>query len=288
MERQQLWALYQWMLYLKLPGPKGVRFSDMWIALVHLWSVLSDRPLSWACRAKNWPEEFVHFTPPSPTTMSRRLQSTSVLSLLDLALRRLNPPPASGTAHWVDGKPLAVGGATRDPDARAGRGAGMMAKGYKLHAMVACTDVLRGWAVEPLNVSEPKVALRFVPQLEGPCYLVGDHLFDWRVLYDAAGERAVQLLVSPERNGSPVPGVRHQSPYRLIGLKLAHQPRGQKLLRERFGIDRFFGQLGNSGGGMGPLPNWVRRLHRVRRWVAGKLIWFSFQRQLKNKELQYR
>ena len=161
----------------------------------------------------------------------------------------------------------------------------MMAKGYKLHAIWACTGALEGWAVQPLNISEPKVAAGMVPVLTGPGYLVGDHLFDWKVLYNLTGERGMQLVVSPEKHGSPIPGRRRQSPYRVIGLRLAHSPAGQAMLRRRFGIDRLFGQLGNAGGGMGPLPNWVRRIHRVRRWVHGKLIWFCFRRALKNQKL---
>jgi len=210
--------------------------------------------------------------------MSRRLRTPSVQRLLDKALAFLNPPGSKAPEHWVDGKPLTVGGATKDPDAKAGRGAGMMAKGYKLHAIWACTGVLEGWSVEPLNVSELPVAARMVPTLAGPGYLVGDHLFDWRVLYKLAGERGMQLVVSPEKHGSATPGVRRQNAHRVIGLKLAHMPQGQAMLRRRFGIDRIFGQMGNTAGGLGPLPNWVRRLARVRRWVQAKLIWFCFRR----------
>jgi hypothetical protein len=273
--------LYQWLLSLELPAQKRVRFSDLWIALVFLWATTCDRPVCWATRAENWPAEFAWFSPPSPATMSRRLPSESVRRLLDKALAFLNPPDSKGPEHWVDGKPLTVGGATKDPDAKVGRGAGMMAKGYKLHAIWACTGTLEAWSVEPLNVSEPKVAARMVRVLRGPGYLVGDHLFDWRVLYDLAGDRGIQLVVSPEKNGSPIPGRRRQSAHRVIGLRLAHTPFGQAMLHRRFGIDRLFGQLGNFGGGLCPLPNWVRRLPRVRRWVLGKLIWFCFRRQLK-------
>ena len=148
------------------------------------------------------------------------------------------------------------------------------------------SGLLEGWDVKPLNVSEPKVAARLVKVLNGPGYLLGDHLYDWRVLYNLAGARGLQLVVNPERHGSPTPGRRRQSPYRIIGLKLSHAPLGRAMLHRRYGIDRLFGQLGNAAGGLGPLPNWVRRLHRVRRWVQAKLIWFCFRRYLKNHHLQ--
>lgn len=286
MERQLLVALYQWLVSLNLPRRARARFPDLWIILTYLWAVLCDRPVHWACQPVNWPVDFAWFTPPKDSTMSRRLKTESVQSLLNVALQKLNPPPPPGSHHWVDGKPLTVGGATRDPDARAGRGAGMMAKGYKLHALYAIDGTLEDWDVQPLNVSEPKVALNLIAVLRGPGYLMGDHVFDWRLLYDGAGERGVQLVVSPDRHGTGTPGRRRQSQHRVIGLKIAQSPLGKSLLRQRFGIDRLFGQMGNIFFGLGPLPNWVRRLPRVRRWVHGKLIWFSFYRQLKNQRLR--
>jgi hypothetical protein len=285
MERQLLEALYQWLFSLELPRRRGVVFSDRWIVLTFLWAVLCDRPTSWACEAENWPASFAWFTPPDDGTMSRRLKTASVLAILRELLRLLNPKPPPGTNHWVDGKPLPVGGSSKDPDARAGRGAGMMAKGYKLHALWAATGSLRASIVEPLNASEPKLAVRMAPIVEGG-YLVGDHLFDWRALYDVAGAHGAQLVVTPERGGTGKPGRRRQSAYRVRGLKIAQMPLGRELLHQRFGIDRLFGQIGNAAGGLSPLPNWVRRRHRVTRWVQAKLLWFCFRRRLKIQHLR--
>ena len=47
---------------------------------------------------------------------------------------------------------------------------------------------------------------------------------------------------------------------------------GQDLLRMRTGIERSYGNLTSFAGGLGPLPAWVRRPHRVATWVAAKLI----------------
>ncbi|MEM6312981.1 MAG: hypothetical protein AAF743_02795 [Planctomycetota bacterium] len=43
-------------------------------------------------------------------------------------------------------------------------------------------------------------------------------------------------------------------------------------VKARRDIEGRFGTQGNEVGGLGPLPNHVRRLHRVQRWVAGKLL----------------
>src|SRR5690242_15363516 len=106
MERQLLEALYHWLLSLDLPRRSRVRFPDLWVVLTYLWAVLCDRPTHWACMAENWPSNFAWFTPPSDSTMSRRLKTASVQALQRQALRRLNPAPPPGTEHWVDGKPL--------------------------------------------------------------------------------------------------------------------------------------------------------------------------------------
>ncbi len=44
------------------------------------------------------------------------------------------------------------------------------------------------------------------------------------------------------------------------------------LLQRRKQIEQIFGALSGFGGGLSPLPNWVRKLEPVRRWVAAKLI----------------
>ncbi len=48
--------------------------------------------------------------------------------------------------------------------------------------------------------------------------------------------------------------------------------------------------MGNFGGGLGPLPNWVRTPHRVAAWVQGKILVFSarelLKREKKSKDLR--
>jgi hypothetical protein len=285
MERLLLFLFYTWLCRLPLVSHHPVQFSDRRIALTFLWSAICDRPMSWACCRQNWPPGFLAAPPPSASTLSRRLPTWGVQALLHQMLRLLNPPALPFGEHWIDGKALPIGPSTRDPDAQVGRGAGMLAKGYKLHLLWAACGSLEAWRVAPMNVAETKIAATMLQGLQGPGYLVADHLFDWKVLYREVGQRGMQLVVSPAKNASAVPGRRKQDPHRLVGLKLAHCAKGRALLHRRFGIERIFGQLTTQAGGLGPLPNWVRRLPRVRNWVLAKLIWFSFRRALKNKDL---
>lgn len=48
-------------------------FTNEDIVLVWFWSVLHDRPVSWACKRSNWPICLRRRKLPSSSTMSRRL-----------------------------------------------------------------------------------------------------------------------------------------------------------------------------------------------------------------------
>ena len=247
---------------------KRVQHSTRRIVLVYLWAVLHDRPVSWACRHRNWPKD--EHTLPSPSCMSRRLRSHWVQGLLRDVQRQLRECFPPRICRWIDAKPLPIGGSTRDPDAKYGRAAGTMAKGYKLHVICSSIGSLEAWSVLPINVNEKRAARDLVRQVDREGYLVGDNQYDSNPLYDLAGEHGQQLL-SPRRAGTSLGHHRH-SAYRLRASEMMAKPLGQALLTSRIGVERFFGHLTNFPGGLSPLPNWVRRLHRVRLWVQAKLI----------------
>ena len=284
MERQLLWALYHRLAQLYRPRPDRYQHTDHWIVLTFLWAVLCDRPVSWACRQENWPREFLFYLPPSSPTMSRRLRTKSVRKLLLRLLVQLQPSAQPGEIWYVDGKPLVVGGGSGDPDARAGRGVGMLAKGYKLYLIYSSAGRIGSLAIRPLNAFEPYVACELLGQLKLRGYLVGDNIYDTNATYDAAAQAGAQLVCSPGHTPTKGLGHRRHSPHRLLGLMIAASPAGRALIKSRYQIDRFFGWLGNRGGGLAPLPNFVRRLHRVRLWVTAKLV-IMFQCRAQNHRL---
>ena len=51
--------------------------------------------------------------------------------------------------------------------------------------------------------------------------------------------------------------------------------------RLRSGIERIFSALSCFGGGLGPLPAWVRRLERVDRWVTAKVALYNARVRLR-------
>jgi hypothetical protein len=260
---------------------KRVQYTDADIAMVYLWSVLHDRPVCWACEAANWPAHRRPERLPCPSTMSVRLRTESVRSLMRAVEARLRAPFGTSWCKWIDGLPLPVGGATHDPDARYGRGAGVMARGYRLHAICDARGAFDAWAVTALNVNEQVVARDLIPRLTSEGYVVGDGEYDSNRLFDLAGARGLQWI-APYRKGTRLGHKRH-SPYRLRCREVLQRPFGQALLRGRYGIDRFFGQLGNHAAGLAPLPHWVRRLHRVRLWVQGKIILNAVRLSIKRR-----
>lgn len=248
-------------------------FGDDVIVAVYWWAVVHDRPVAWACQRVHWPPDLGSRRLPSQPTVSRRLRSRSVELLIHSVEQSL--AALSGVAgYWIrliDGKPLSVGGPSKDADARWGRASGGLQKGYKLHAVWGWGPLPIAWALVPLNVSERRVALKLVKDLPGEGYLLGDRQYDAAALYEAAAAAGYQLVAPPQRRGKAL-GHRRQSDHRLRSLQLLSTPFGQALYRCRIRIEHCFAQLTTFVGGLGPLPFWVRRFHRVRMWIQAKLL----------------
>jgi hypothetical protein len=269
MERERWLQMYRAARRLDKGSCRGV-FSAAVIVGVFLWAVLHDRPVCWACRLSNWPPGLWRYALPSQSTMSRRLRDPQVRRLLTLVEQSLESD-ATATVKTIDAKPLPVGGHSKDRDAGWGRGVRGPAKGYKLYAV--WSDGLRpiAWRIAPMYVSEQAMALEMIPQLDGAGYLLGDSVYDINKLYEAAGAVDHQLLARRKRPTAGLGKYRHSS-YRLRGLELLQTAAGRRLYARRETIERQFGGLTNFGGGLAPLPAWVRRRRRVELWIQAKLI----------------
>jgi Transposase DDE domain len=270
-------------------GQKYVQVPGWVLVLTMLWAALHDRPVSWACREANW--KTTRLRParlPSPATMSRRIDSVAVGLLWRAIEKRLREQSAEHPAliALLDGKPLPVGGATKDPDARYGRGAGMMAKGYKLHAIWAKRALPEAWEITPMNTSEVTVAMRLLRQVDGGGYLLADGNYDGNDLFDRAYERGYQMLTPAPSSGTGR-GHRYHSPHRWRSIHLMRETTfGPSVYGGRIGIEQAYGQAVSFGGGLSPLPAWVRGLERVRTWVWAKLV-INATRILRNKHLRH-
>jgi len=252
---------------------KSVQHQPWVLVAVTLRAALHDRPVSWACRRRHWSTTTLKPARlPSAATLSRRVDGVGVGLFWRALEQRVRATADPALVAFVDGKPLAVGGNSKDPDARFGRGAGGLAKGYKLHAVWSTRPVPEAWEVTAMNGCEKAAAGRLVTQLRHGGYLVGDGNYDASWVSDAAWAAGYQLVAPGRAAKTPGCGKHYQSPHRTRSRELLRTAFGRAVYRTRTAIERSFGHAGSFGGGLGPLPAWVRGLARVRTWVWAKLL----------------
>lgn len=246
--------------------------ADSLIAGVLLWAALHERPVSWACCRGNWPARIRPKHLPSQPCMSRRLRTCSMAALLERAYLALREQLPAGMLKFIDAKPLPVGFCTKDDEARYGYAAGAKAKGYKLYAIVdAVSGAVETWQLGPMNYPEPYAAVQLLPRCGAGALIVGDCAYDAKRLYDQA-DSLDQCLLAQFKRGANGKGHHPKSRGRFDALAIAQTSAGVYLLEARKRIERTFGHLTSSSGGLLGLPAWVRTPHRVATWVAAKLF----------------
>ena len=215
MERE-LWLLLYHMA-LSCDKLTKARYRPAVIVGVYGWAVVHDRPVSWACQRRNWPEALFAepcFCLPSQATMSRRLRSADIEQLLDEASWQLTEAWVFCWVKIIDAKPLPIGGFSKDGDARWGRGVKALAKGYKFYAIWGAGPMPLVWGLAAMNVSESAMARRMLALLEGGGYLLGDSLYDSNPLHVLASQHGHQLVVPRKKPGTGL-GHRRHAPQRL-------------------------------------------------------------------------
>jgi hypothetical protein len=251
---------------------KYVSFQPWVLVTLLLWAAMHERPLGWACCPKSW--STTKLRPPRlphRTTVGRRLDGLAVGAFLRQLEQHLRDRGQQSLLAFLDGKPLPVSGVSKDPDATWGRGAGGKAKGYKLHTLWSNRALPEAWEVRPMHEAEQTVAERLVAQAPGAGYVLADGNYDSSRLFDAAAAAGYQLVV-PMPDANTGQGHHYQSSHRLRCFDLVRDEFGRDLLPLRGAIERKFGNAVSFGGGLGPLPAWVRGLERVRTWVWAKLL----------------
>lgn len=255
------------------------------VLAVAIWAAIHDRPISWATQTGNWPSHDRTRALPSSATMSRRLRSDAIVAIIDTLPGLLRLHGRGERTLIIDGRALTIARHSADPDAKFGRASGGLGRGYKLHAIVDSLGNCRDFRLEPLNISEQVVAHKMITRLEpGEAdTLLGDKNYDSNKLYEIAGERGVQLIAP--RRYEKAKGIGHHwhSEHRLRALGMLREDPG--VMRGRRFIESCFGTQGNRIGGLGPLPNHVRRLGRVPLWVALKLAIDAAHRWIKTQPI---
>ena len=279
--------LLRWLYHRLLHDPTLARrydctYGDGLVLLVHFFAVMSDRSILWASDKRNWPIWCrAVLVLPSRSQLNKRLRTDAVMRLIvrisaELRHRRL----PRGDAKVVDGKPLVVGGFSRDPDARWGKTPGEgWAKGYKLHVILdAASAAVDAWHVTPLDGGEATVLRRaLIDQCDlRDVTLRADANYDSNPAYHAVA-RAGGRLVAPRRKPHTGLGHRPHHPDRLrAAWELERGPAAPANRaahrRARARVEQGLGHLTNLPFGLWALPNHVRRLHRVHLWVATKIL----------------
>ena len=251
------------------------KYSDVLIVRMYFWSVWNDRPLCWACQRTHYHSLFRPRTLPSVSQFCRRVRTARVEDMIHRVNDQLNRSEEPAELMFMDGKALPVSESTRDPDAKTGRGNGRFSRGYKLHALAAEGGCIRAFSIRPLNEHEVPVAeSQLVRHIDPGAMVLADGNYDSERLYGQIYQRGAWLF-------TPLKGMAKPGSYRYRRMSVARRWVMQlwqekkdlcwNAYRERTAIERIFSVLSGFAGGLGPLPNWVRTLPRVTRWVTAKL-----------------
>jgi hypothetical protein len=115
-------------------------------------------------------------------------------------------------------------------------------------------------------------------------YVVTDSNYDSNPPHAVCEARpAGRLQLVHRRRYGPGHGHRKQTAGRLPSKALLENPWpdfGNRLLKDRSQVERYFGGLVSWGGGLAGPPAWVRMHRRVQRWVQAKLVLTALKRHL--------
>lgn len=259
----------------RLPKPRRCfEYSDRQIILLWLWSVMHERAVGWACERENLPRWFRPRRLPSESQLYKRVATERFELARRLLHEVLTARGQDDLVNFIDGKPLVINGYSTDPDAANGIACGKYAFGYKLHARTTSSGFIHEYTVLPLNEGEPNTARLLLDRVGPGVVILADANYDSAPLYQAVADRGARLLTRLKGQHRCKPGRQRRMPaarWEAIELWKAREDLGELAMKTRDTIERTFAHLGNFGGGLGPLPTWVRRLKRVRRWVDAKI-----------------
>jgi hypothetical protein len=281
-------------------GGRTPRYPNRLVVAMYVWAVWHDRTLSWACDRAHYAGGV--FRPrgplPSVSQFTRRVKSDAC----DAVLRRVHDALAERglltDEGYLDGKALPVSPVSKDRQATRGKVSGGWAKGYKLHAFVTERRRIAAWSVTGLNVAEQSVAAELLPhvapRLTPDAVVMADGNYDSAPLHKGVAEPLGVCLLHPLKGRQRVgPGGRHPVTQRQMGRTRRELVRcwdrrpalATLVLRARDTIERVFGVLTCTAGGLAPLPAWVRTLPRVRRWVGAKVILYNARLKAQDQRL---
>jgi IS5 family transposase len=279
--------LLRWLYHRLLHDPSLVHtrdctYGDGLIVLIYFFAALSDRSGRWACDRRNWPIWCRRLDLPSYSQFNKRLKTQGVRAVIPQINGQLRQRLPRTSDKAADGKPLVIGGYSHDPDARWGKVPDGWAKGYKLHVLVDSSGAIDDFQVTALDAGEATVLRRIIARtdLRGTT-LRADANYDSNRTYAAAADAGARLTAPRRKPGRGLGHHRHH-PDRLKAIaELEHGQQGLRAhRRHRNRVEQSLAHLTNLPVGLWALPNFVRRLARVRLWVAAKITLYHLQHVL--------
>ena len=290
--------LLRWLYHRLLHDPKLTRtrdctYGDGLVLLIYLFACANNRAPRWAHDRRRWPIWCQAVLPafPSYSQLCRRLNRPAIgelLARLDAELRDRLPRRSGdgdggngngdggGNEKAVDGRPLTVNGYSHDPDATCGRVPDGWARGYKAHVVVdAASGAIEACAVTPLSAGEATVLRQqLLPRLDlRGCTLRGDANYDSNATYAAVAAAGGRHVAQRRKPGRGL-GHHRQHPDRRRAVRELEQTPGGLAAhkRRRNRVEQVLAHLANLPIGLATLPPFLRRLRRVRPWVAAKVM----------------
>lgn len=250
------------------------RYTDQQIVKMYLWSVAHDRPLCWACERSHYNNMYRPKQLPSISQFCRRVKTQRIKQMLEAVSSYFIHHRTPAGVAFLDGKPLVVSEYSKDPDAKIGYADGRMRRGYKLHGFVTQDGWITGFQTHSLNVGEPNTARSLLDMVTPGTLVLADGNYDSGPLYQAVADRGSILLTRLRSTKRSEKQLKQVCPSRHAAIILWQDCAElcEQTMKLRDEVERIFGALTSFGGGLAPLPAWVRRLPRVRRWITAKII----------------
>lgn len=276
-------------------GQRLPLYANWLIVAMYVWSVWHDRPLCWACDRTHYGRLFRPRRLPSVSQFTRRVKSLEFQEILQRVHDAFAQCGRCCDEGYIDGKPLLVSPVSKDRQAKRGKISGGYGKGYKLHAYVNEHRRIVIWCVTSLNADEKTIAREVLvpnlPELSPQALVMADSNYDSAPLHKESAEPREIVLLHPLRGQDRVGENGHnpqtwremgESRRQLVRAWENHPRLIEFLLKSRDRIERVFGVLTCTGGGLGTaLPSWVRTLARVTRWVGVKIILYNARQRIK-------
>jgi len=261
-----------------LTSTRDCTFPEALILLIYFFAVFNNCSPLWASNKHNWPLWCRRLAFPSYSQLMRRLSWKRTQDLIDQLNAEFRAQLPSTSQKACDGKPLVVGGFSKDPDAAAGKIPDGWGRGYKLHAIIDSLGAIDAFCITPLDSGEATVMRKLVDKIDlSGAILRGDANYDSNPLYDATARSGARLIAPRRKPHTGLGHCRHH-PHRLLAIaELEKSPdhlHRHKLHRNR--VEQGLAHLTNLSFGLWALPNFVRRLPRVTMWTKAKITLYHF------------